>query len=265
VSRFNLGVSDPDLDRAELDDADLDLLDDLVFEPTAWDLAFSIGVGVDPDADRPALDELADALLMWAPEATLERLTVPALELLWDDELEQAIRDGLGRLVTSDGWERAAADALAEFERDPRAAPVSHEAIRFLAMQLGGFDSPGLCLDCIDDGLAHVEPAARRERARRAAVIACRNAAAPETEVRAALADVASRPPLERLGTVERRAAVRARLGRLGELGRRSMPALATELRALAAEPLPSQAADDDVWKEVCTALLAGVARPRLN
>jgi hypothetical protein len=79
------------------------------------------------------------------------------------------------------------------------------------------------------------------------------------------LADVASSSPLARLGTVERRAAVRARLGRLGELGRNSMPTLASELRALAAEPLPARAEDDDVWEEVCTLLLADLARPDLN
>ena len=95
--------------------------------------------------------------------------------------------------------------------------------------------------------------------------MARRNAAVPEDELRAALAEVTSRSPVERLGTAERRAAVRARLGRLGELGRESMPALAAELCALAAEPLPSRAEDDDVWEEVCTLLLAGVARPDLN
>jgi hypothetical protein len=43
------------------------------------------------------------------------------------------------------------------------------------------------------------------------------------------------------------------------------MPTLASELRALAAEPLPPRAEDDDVWEEVCTLLLAGLARPDLN
>jgi hypothetical protein len=36
-------------------------------------------------------------------------------------------------------------------------------------------------------------------------------------------------------------------------------------LRAIAAEPLPARPEDDDVWEEVCTLLLAGVARPDLN
>jgi len=81
----------------------------------------------------------------------------------------------------------------------------------------------------------------------------------------AAIARTGSQSPVERLATEERRTAVRLRLGRVGRLGRDSIPALATELRALAVEPLPERALDDDVWGAVCTALLAEVARPDLN
>jgi hypothetical protein len=242
------------------------LLDDFVFDPTPWDLAFSIGIGVDPETDRLALDELADAMLMWAPEPTLERLTEPALDALWDEELASWIRDGLVRLSSDDGWEKGAAAALAEFDRDPRASAVSCEVIRSLASQLGSADHPVFfCLDCLNESLSDVDPAERRALARRAAVVARRNAAVPDEELRAAIAELTSRSATVRLGTADRRAAVRARLGRLGELGRDSMPALAAELRALAAEPLPASATDDDVWEEVCTLLLADAARPELN
>ncbi len=249
-----------------MSEPDLDLLDDFVFEPTAWDLAFSIGIGVDPETDRVALDELADAMLMWAPEPTLERLTGPAVEALWDEELARWIREGLVRLSGEDGWEKGASAALAEFDRAPRAAAVSREVIRSLASQLGSADHPVFfCLDCLNESLSDVEPTRRRALARRAAIVARRNAAVPDDEVRAAMAEVTSRSPTELLGTVERRAAVRTRLGRLAELGGDSMPALAAELRALAAEPLPACATDDDVWEEVCTLLLSDVARPDLN
>jgi hypothetical protein len=249
-----------------MSEPELDLLDDFVFEPTAWDLAFSLGIGIDPETDPPVLDELADAMLMWAPEPTLERLTAPALDQLWDDELAGLIRAGLERLAARDGWEQAATAALREFDRAPQEAKVTREVIRCLAMQVGGEDQPPFfCLDCLDDAAARVAPSERRPLARRAALVARRNAAVPDDELRAVLADVASSSPLARLGTVERRAAVRARLGRLGELGRNSMPTLASELRALAAEPLPARAEDDDVWEEVCTLLLADLARPDLN
>jgi hypothetical protein len=249
-----------------MSEPELDLLADFVFEPTPWDLAFSIGIGVDPETDRVALDELADAMLMWAPEPTLERLTGPALDALWDDELARWIREGLVRLSGEDGWEKGAAAALVEFDRGPRAAAVSREVIRSLASQLGSADHPVFfCLDCLNESLSDVEPAARRALARRAAIVARRNAAVPDEEVRASMVEVTSRSPTVTLGTVERRAAVRTRLGRLGELGRDSLPALAAELRALAAEPLPPRASDDDIWEEVCTLLLADVTRPDLN
>jgi hypothetical protein len=133
-------------------------------------------------------------------------------------------------------------------------------------MQLGSADHPVLfCLCCVEDAMSEVEPGDRRAIARRAAIVARRNAAVPDAEIREALAGATSRSPTERLGTRARRAAVRARLARLGELGRDSMPSLAVELRAIALEPLPARPEDDDVWAEVCALLLADVARPDLN
>jgi hypothetical protein len=245
---------------------ELDLDDDVAFEPTSWDLAMAIGVGVDPETDRAALDELADAMLVWANGAELERLTDEALERLWVDELEQWIREGLSRVGSDDGWEHAAAAALVEFDRAPRAAEVSREVVRHLAMQLGHADHPVFfCLDCIEDAMSKADAAKRRELATRVAIVARRNAAVPDAEIRAALATVTSRSPTARLGTLARREAVRARLRRLGELGRRSLPVLAAELRTIAAEPIAERADDDDVWAVTCAALLADVARPELN
>ena len=251
---------------SSMSETELDLLDDSDFEPTAWDLAMAIWIGVDADDDRAALDELADAMLVWAEGPELERLTDEALARLWVGELEQWIREGLVRVAADEGWERAAAAALVEFDRDPRQAEVSREVVRHLAMQLGGTDHPVFfCLDCLDDCMSHAEPAGRRELAARAAILARRNAAVPDAEIREALAGVAACSPSERLGTVSRRQAVRARLGRLGELGRHSMPKLAAELRAIAGEPLPERAVDDDVWEVTCAGLLTDIARPDLN
>jgi hypothetical protein len=249
-----------------MDDAVRNAMDDFVFEPAAWDLAMSVGIGVDPETDREALDELADAMLVWADGPELERLTDAAVERLWAPGLEGMVRDGLVRLASKPGWEAGAADALAEFDRAPRAAEVSREVVRNLAQQLGQADHPVFfCLCCIEEALSTTDPAGRRALARRTAILARRNAAIPGAEIRAALAGVTSRSPAVRLATDERRRAVRARLGRLAELGRDSMPPLAAELRALAAEPLPARAEDDDVWQEVCTALLADAAKPELT
>ena len=230
-----------------LDDGLDDGLDDFVFEPDGWDMATDLGIGVDPETDRPALDELADAMLVSAEGAELERLTDEAVERIWSDELQELIREGLQRLGLRAEWAAAVEDALAEFDRHPRTAQVSREVVRHLALQLGHEDTPFFfCFDCLEEGVAHAPAAERRGLALRAAIVACRNAAVPE-------------------GSAARRRAVRLRLGRLGELGRESLPALAAELRAIAAEPLPRRAAEDDAWTVVSARLQAEVIRPELN
>jgi hypothetical protein len=250
-----------------MDDADLDLLlDDDVFEPDSWDFAVSIGIGIDPETDPPALDELADAMLVWARGDRLERLTDEAVARVWDAELEGMVREGIVQLSGSEGWEKGGAELLAEFDRDPPRSEVAREVVRHLAMQLGNADHPVFfCVCCLEEALLRAEAAERRAHAVRVAVVATRNAGVPPAEIHAALADAARRPPAVRLGTVERRAAIRARLGRLGAFATESMPELATELKALAAERLPEQAEDDDVWQEACVYLLAEEGMPDLN
>ena len=133
-------------------------------------------------------------------------------------------------------------------------------------MQLGGADHPVFfCLDCLDQQLSAAPHDERRALAVRVAIVAGRNAAVPEAELRAALASAAVEQPAARLATAARREAVRARLGRLGAFGRESMPVLAAELTSIAVEPLPGRAEDDDVWQEACTHLLTEEARPGLN
>jgi hypothetical protein len=117
----------------------------------------------------------------------------------------------------------------------------------------------------LEERLSHAPAESRRALARQVAIVARRNVEVPESEVAAALAGAVNEPPIERLGTRERRAAVRARLGRIGSLAEQSMPILAAELRLIGDEALSPLAADDDVWAVVCEALLADVARPELN
>jgi hypothetical protein len=243
-----------------------DLTDDGdTWDPSAWDLAMAIRLGVDLEKDRAALDELADAMLVWA-DGEADRLTPAAVARLWDDELEAEIRSGLERVAgRGDEWARAAAAALGEFEHDPREAAITAAVVQDLAAQLSQEDHPPFfCVCCIEEGLSRAPAEARRERALEVAIVARRNAAIPTSELSAALAGAAKDRPTDRLGTRERRAAVRSRLGRIGALASQSMPELAAELRAIGEEPLPS-ADDDDVWEVVCAALLADVARPELN
>src|SRR5439155_21249046 len=82
--------------------------EELPFEPTAWDLAMSIRLGFQPESDGAALDELADAMLVWADDDS-ERLTDVAVERLWNEELAEDIRAGLARVaVRGPEWRRAA-------------------------------------------------------------------------------------------------------------------------------------------------------------
>lgn len=245
-------MSEPDLD------------DDFVFEPSEWDIAFEMRLALEPGDDLPALREVADALLVWADEGQVDELAARAVGAIWSDELEAAIRDGLARVSAfGDEWPAAVERATEAFERDPRGSAVTIAVVEHVAMQLGSRDTPHplFCLCCIDEFVASAPPPERRELALEVATLACRDANVPGEEIGAALA--ACTPGA--LATDERRRAVRARLGRLAELGRTSIPALAAELEAIAREPLPDVPAADDVWEVVVRTLLADVARPELN
>jgi len=249
--------------------SELELIDDddFVFEPTPWGLAMAIGLQVEVEADRPALDELADAMLAWADDLESERLTDIAVAAIWNHELEGAIREGLVRVAElGDGWQRAATAALAELDGSSSRAEVVPAVVQHLAMQLSQEDHPGgFCVCCVDEVVREAPREERRGLARSVAIVARRNAAIPEPELRAALAASISEPPVRSLASSERREAVRARLGRIGRVARQSMPELAAELEAIGAEALPERPEDDDVWCEVCELLLADLAQPELN
>jgi len=250
-------------DEAELFDNEDDDEEDWQFVPEPWDIAMTFGVGGDPEADRAALDELADAMLMWARGPELEELTTRSIAAVWSEELEGQIRSGLRAAAElGDDWRPSVEAATAAFEQDPKGSPVTRAAVQRLAWDLGSQDaSPFFCLCCIDERVAHASPGCRRARAREAAILAVRDVAVSAGEVAAAVAATAP----GRLATDERRRAVRRRLGRLARHGRRSLPALACELERIASEPLPADPALDDVWEVVAHALLGDHAKPELN
>ena len=241
--------------------------DDFVFEPDAWDLATVIGLMPDPEEDRPALDELADAMLVWAEGPEVDALTATAVDAIWTTELQDQIAGGLRRVAGhGEEWRPAAEVALRELGADPRRAPVTSAVVQRIAMDLGYDDLPPLfCLCCIDEAVRGASSEEKRRCALRCAPVARRDAAVGEAELATALTARALGSSIEQLGTAARRQAVRARLGRLGRLGRESVPALARELRVIASEPPPNRPRDDDVWLAVGSALLADRARPELN
>ena len=251
-----------EFDLAELDADD----DELGLEPTAGDVATMLRIGVDPEQDRAALGELADAMLVWAGGRRVRRLAERAASALWNDELDGLVRDGLEQVAgKGPEWATVVPELRAGLERDGPRSELARAIVEDLAMQLSSHDQPVFfCTCCLDEGIVHA-PEAGREIALQIAVVGCRDVTISAGELTAALAGLATRAPTEALATDERRQAVRSRLGRLGDLGRGSVPALAAELRAIAAEPLPSRVEDDDVWQTLCDHLLAEFGRPELN
>ena len=241
--------------------------DDVPFEPTAWDLAMSIRLGVEPESGRAALDELADAMLVCADDDESERLTDVAVERLWSDELGEDIRAGLARVaVRGPEWRRAVDDALTALANAPRAAPVTRAVVQDLAAQLSATDHPPFfCTCCIDEALQHVPADLRREFARGVAIVAVRNVNFSDEELRVAARLVPADDAVGRLATPDRRRAVRERLARIGRFARTSMPDLACELEAIGREPPPQRPEEDDVWRELCEFVLDRVRRPELN
>src|SRR6059058_492036 len=126
--------------------------DDFVFEPSGWDLASTVGLCVDPETDREALDELADAMLVCAEDPEADRLALEAAAALWNDELVQAIREGLARVRDLGAeWLPAADSALEELDLLGCRAEIAREVAAHLAMQLSHLDHPWtFCVCCID-------------------------------------------------------------------------------------------------------------------
>ncbi len=240
---------------------------------TAWCLAMALELDVDLHEPGPAYGELGDALLVWAADDEIEALSARVLDVVWCPELEEAVRRPLRRL--GDGarhWRRDVLLALDDLGRRGRASEIAHAVVQRLALEDAQADhDPLVCLCCIEERLDDKPPGERRSVVLAAAALACRDAAVPEAEVREALRGSVV-PVLNggdarfvrRLGLEERRLAVRARMGRLARLGRESMPALSLELEAILAEPMPDDPAHDELWREVCRALVQELG-PDLN
>ena len=237
-------------------------LDDFVFEPTTWDLAFAIGLEPD-ESDRPALEELGDALVVHAGDDLLAELTPRAVEQLWSRELEQYLRGGLGELVDrGDEWTRPAAEALSSLERDGPGAEITTEVVQLLALRLSTGDLPPFhCFDCLEDAVAAAPPEDRRSIALQATLIGVHDADLAPEEVMAAVA----RRDTNAIATDERRRAVRRRLARLARFATGSLPALAAALAEIADESLPPDPKEDDVWQTLAATVLRAAAKPHLS
>ncbi len=215
------------------------------------------------DADRELLSPLVDAMLVRADDETTARLAEPLVMAFWQDDLRADIEKALERTRALDGdsaelVEAALADLETGSSNSRFALAVVEQAAIELAGEEQGFDC---CLLCVQEGLLAAPAQDRARRALTVARIAARAAAVPLDDVRRAVETAAlhGSDAALILATDERRVAVRRWLGRLAELGERSIAPLAIELRALADESLPD-VADDEVWRETVRGLAARVA-----
>ena len=219
------------------------------------------------DLPRAALEELGDALLVWAPTETLDQITRRALELVWTPQLERDVRDCVVELEADPRYADITARALYELDSDHGGSKLAREFIRQVALQYAHDDLPLFCLCCIDEAVKNRDGPARRARALEAVAIAAADANVGEAELRGAVRQAGLRPGSlpALLATDERRAAVRARLERLAQLGVLSVPHLSRELRKVLAEPMPADPARDAVWAAACDSLAERLLRPALN
>jgi hypothetical protein len=234
-------------------------------EETVHELLYFVGLEWN-ESDRELLDPIVDAAFVCAeddvPTATLD----PIVETLWREglatDIERALDDAS---VRHNVVARARESARADLATGPKLSALGRAIVLQGAADLAFRESESIfCMLCLEEMALTAAPEPRRALARRIARLATRVAAVPRAEVRSALARSAVAPPCTavRLATDERRLAVRAWLGRLASLGRRSVPTLASELRAELHGPLPPSSADP-LWRETVYALVEALEPAR--
>ncbi len=240
----------PNESGAVLDEFESDL------ENAACFLAASIGLEPEPD-DRPALDELGDALLVSAGEEVVARLTAPAVEALWSSELEDGIREGLTARAASGGWADEPAAVLADLDARGKESLIAHAVVQHLAQNVGNEGlNPFFCVCCIDERIENAPPSEHRRIACEVAQIAIRDIEIGDDELGSAARGSPVSAFATALATDERREAVRVRLRRIARLGATSVPALARELDSVLDETLPADPVEDVLWLAFCDSLV---------
>jgi mRNA-degrading endonuclease toxin of MazEF toxin-antitoxin module len=156
-------------------------------DAVGW-LAVGIGLEHGPEDRCPEVDELGDALLVFADEETLQRLTPAAVDALWNAELEGMIRDGLAVATARGGWEGGPEAALRELDERGKESAIAHAVVQQLAQGVAREGlHPFFCFDCLEEAVARVEPVERRRRACEAAVVGARDVAIDVDELRAVM------------------------------------------------------------------------------
>jgi hypothetical protein len=219
------------------------------------------------DGDIELLAPLIDAAFVWADDETLARIATPIVELLWQNELREDLERALAESAQEAPHIRKVLHAAqADLAGGPRRSRFARAVVEQAAHELAFAElQPVHCILCVEERLWRTPPEERAAVALRVARCASRIADVPQEELRAALVKGAlgseDRNAAVAVATDARRETVREWLRRLAELGEKSVPTLAGELRTLAAVPLPP-ADDDVVWRETVAGLVEGLVEP---
>jgi hypothetical protein len=219
------------------------------------------------DGDIELLAPLIDAAFVWADDETLARIATPIVELMWQHELRDDLEAALNASAERSPHIRKVMRAVqADLALGPRRSRFARAVLEQVAHDLAFTElQPVHCILCVEERLRRTPPEERAAVALRVARCASRIAAVTQEELRAALVAGAlgSEPgnAAVAVATDARREAVRAWLRRLAELGEKSVPTLAGELRMLAEGPLPP-VDDDAVWRETVAGLVARLVEP---
>jgi len=238
----------------------------MLSDDTARDLATCVGLEWS-DADVESLAPLVDAAFVWAEDEQLARIAAPIVESMWQNELREDIERALETSAArSPHVRKRLRAARKDLAAGPRRSRLARAFLEQAAFELAFAEQePVHCILCVEELLRANPPSERRALVLRLARCASRAAAVPQAELRAAVAGAAlGKGPEDSAAVVAtdaRRRAVRQWLLRLADLGSRSVPTVAAELRVLAADPLPP--ADQDlVWRETVAGLVAQLVEP---
>lgn len=229
-------------------------------------LAFEIFVRWTFDIPPRKLDELADAVLAWADEPELGEIVSRSVAQVWGPELEKDLRESLDELVElAPAWRLPAQSALSDLGLRRDRSDVVRAFVLQCATQHAHDDLPLMfCLCCTEEALSR---GGDRDAVLEVARVAIRDVDIPVDEFAAALhrgmADPERLSPL--LATDARRAAMRARIGRIAALGSRSLPILSRLLCEAVSQSECTEPADDELWAALCRELARDIASPEMN
>jgi hypothetical protein len=233
-------------------------------EEVAWTIVRDVELDVDADRYRVALKPLVLAIVENGEIPRLERLARAAVSSVWDDEFAAIALRGLrARRFELDDQAAALDDAIEDVEENGAAAMTAAPLVGRVALTIA---ERAFCVTTEFAALEHELRGAPREKRRRLALrmagVVSPRVGVTELDVLEAVHDVARRhgaAPVEvvarALATGTRREVLRRELARDAAAFARAWPLLAETLRDLVAEPVPADAADDELWKALVAAL----------